>query len=38
LAQRLHVLDLCRVFGWKSTTRSLTYYNASASDIAKRMA
>ncbi len=37
LAQRLHVLDLCKVFGWKSTTRALTYFNPSASDLAKRM-
>lgn len=37
LAQRLHVLDLCRVFGWKSTTRALTYYNPSAGDIVKRL-
>ncbi len=37
LAQRLHVLDLCKVFGWKQTTRALTYYNPSASDLAKRM-
>lgn len=38
LAQRLHVLDLCKVFGWKSTTRALTYFNPSASDLVKRMA
>ena len=38
LAQRLHVLDLCKVFGWKSTTRALTYFNPSAGDLAKRMA
>lgn len=38
LAQRLHVLDLCKVFGWKQTSRALTYYNPSASDLAKRMA
>lgn len=38
LAQRLHVLDLCKVFGWKSTTRALTYFNPSAADLAKRMA
>lgn len=37
LAQQLHVLDLCKVFGWKQTTRALTYYNPSASDLAKRM-
>lgn len=38
LAQRLHVLDLCKVFGWKSTTRALTYFNPSAGDLARRMA
>lgn len=38
LAQRLHVLDLCKVFGWKQTSRALTYYNPSASDLAKRLA
>ena len=38
LAQRLHVLDLCKVFGWKQTSRALTYYNPSASDLARRMA
>ena len=37
LAQRLHVLDLCRVFGWSNTTRALTYYNPAAGDIARRM-
>ena len=38
LAQRLHVLELCKVFGWKNTTRALTYYNPNAADLAKRMA
>ena len=37
LAQKLHVLELCRVFGWTKTTQALTYFNATASDIAKRM-
>jgi len=37
LAQRLHVLDLCKVFGWTDTTRALTYFNPTASDIAKRI-
>lgn len=37
LAQRLHVLDLCRMFGWASTTRALTYYNPAASEIAARL-
>ena len=38
LAQKLHVLELCKVFGWTSTTRALTYYNPDAEDLAKRMA
>lgn len=37
LAQRLHVLDLCRVFGWEKTTRALTYYQPKVADLAKRM-
>jgi integrase len=37
LAQRLHVLDLCRMFGWASSTRALVYYNPKASDIAARL-
>lgn len=37
LAQQVHVLDLCRIFGWSNTGRALTYYNPKASDIAKRI-
>ncbi|MBU3640958.1 site-specific integrase [Polynucleobacter sp. Fuers-14] len=37
LAQKLHVLDLCKVFGWASTTRALTYYNPNSEDLALRM-
>ena len=37
LAQRLHVLDLCKMFGWTSTTRALVYYNPKAVDIAQRI-
>lgn len=37
MAQKIHVLELCRVFGWSNTTRAMTYFNPSASDIAKRM-
>ena len=37
LAQRLHVLDLCKMFGWSSTTRALVYYNPRAVDIAQRI-
>ncbi len=38
LAQKLHVLDLCKVFGWSNTSRALTYYNPTSADLAKRMA
>jgi integrase len=38
MAQVLHVLDLCKVFGWTNTSRALTYYNPTGSDIAKRLA
>lgn len=37
LAQRLHVLDLCKMFGWTNTTRALVYYNPRAVDIALRI-
>lgn len=37
LAQKLHILDLCKAFGWSDTKRALTYYNPTAADIAKRM-
>lgn len=37
LAHRLHVLELCRVFGWKRTDQALVYYNEKASSIAKRL-
>jgi integrase len=37
IAQKLHILDLCKMFGWKNTKRALTYYNPSASDIADRL-
>lgn len=38
LARRLHVLDLCRMFGWRDPKQALVYYNATASDIAGRLA
>lgn len=37
MAQVLHVLDLCKVFGWTNTTRALTYYNPNGSDLSKRL-
>jgi integrase len=37
IANRIHVLDLCKVFGWKNTKRALTYYNPKMADLARRM-
>lgn len=37
LAQRLDVLDLCKMFGWRDTKQALTYYNPTAGDIARRI-
>lgn len=34
LARQLHILDLCKMFGWKKLDQALVYYNPSASDIA----
>lgn len=38
LAQIVHILDLCKMFGWKDTKQAMTYYNAKAVDIARRIA
>jgi integrase len=37
MANQLHILELCKVFGWKNTKQALTYFNASAADIAKKL-
>jgi integrase len=37
MAQRLHVLDLCRVFGWRRTDQAMTYYQPRVSDLARRL-
>ncbi|MFM9922710.1 site-specific integrase [Variovorax sp. H27-G14] len=37
LAQRINVLDLCKMMGWVKTTQALVYYNPKASDIARRI-
>lgn len=37
IAQRLHVLELCKVFGWSNTKRALVYFNPKMSDLARRM-
>lgn len=38
LAPKLHILDLCKMFGWKDPKRAMVYYNPKAADIAKRLA
>lgn len=38
LARKVDVLDLCKIMGWVKTTQALTYYNPSASDLARRLA
>lgn len=35
MSRKVDVLTLCKIFGWKSTSMALTYYNPTASDIAK---
>jgi integrase len=37
LAQKIGVLDLCRMFGWRDPRHAMVYYNPAASDIAKRL-
>jgi integrase len=37
LAQKLAVLDLCKMFGWKNPAMAMVYYNPTASDISKRL-
>ena len=37
IAQKLHVLDLCKMFGWSNPKRAMVYYNPAAGDIAKRL-
>ena len=37
IAQKLHVLDLCKMFGWTDPKRAMIYYNPSADDLAARL-
>lgn len=37
LARKLHLLDLCLMFGWANTKHALIYYNAPAADIARQL-
>jgi integrase len=36
-AGKLGVLELCKMFGWSSTTQALTYFNPKAEDLAKKL-
>jgi hypothetical protein len=37
MAGQLHILELCKVFGWVNTSQALTYVNPHASDIAAKL-
>lgn len=37
LAQKLSVLDLCRMFGWRDPRHAMVYYNPSVSELARRL-
>lgn len=37
LAQKIGILDLCKMFGWKDPKRAMTYYNPTAAEIALRI-
>lgn len=37
IAKKVDVLTLCKIFGWTDTAQALTYFNPTASDIAKRL-
>lgn len=37
MCNKVDVLTLCKIFGWKTTSMALTYYNPKATDIAKRL-
>jgi integrase len=37
LSGRVNVLELCKIFGWKSATQALTYFNPTADDLAAKL-
>lgn len=37
LARKVDALTLCKIFGWTTTTQALTYFNPTASEIARRL-
>ena len=38
MAKKLHVLELCKVFGWRRMDQALTYFNAAPEELAKKLA
>lgn len=37
MAQKLHILDLCRAFGWSNINQAQGYYSPTAAQIAGRL-
>lgn len=37
VAQKLEILDLCKMFGWKTTKQALTYYNPKPDQIRRKL-
>ncbi len=37
LAQKVHALELCKIMGWLNPKQALTYFNATAQDIAGKL-
>lgn len=37
LAQKLNVLDLCRMFGWRDPRHAMVYYNPSSAELVRRL-
>lgn len=37
LAQKLSVLDLCRMFGWRDPRHAMIYYNPSMNELVRRL-
>jgi hypothetical protein len=38
MARQLHVLELCKVFGWRRMDQALTYFNESPQALAHKLA
>jgi integrase len=37
IARQIHILDLCKMFGWTKMDQALTYYNPTAEEIAAQL-